>query len=106
MGLWTWLKELPEPDYHDIANMKIGEIRQPIRAVHGNNLKAARPIEAQEVKRVVAVFAYKGGMIQYKKALALWQHGKALYPEWITDADKPSLVPESWKDLSVSDTDN
>ena len=106
MWLWTRLKELLEPDYHQIANMAIGDIRQPIRAVHGRNLDAARPIEAGEVKRVISVFAHKGGMVEYKKALALWQHGKALYPEWVTDADKPAYVPECWKNLSIPNTDN
>lgn len=106
MGLKTRLKELFEPNYHQIAHTVIGEIRQPIRAVHGRTLETARLIEAKEMKRVISVYANKGGKVEYKKALALWQHGKALYPEWITDADKPSYVQECWKCPSIPDTDS
>ena len=44
----------------------------------------------------------QGGLENYKYALAMWQIYKALYPEWITDEDKPKLVKVYWKTSGFS----
>lgn len=106
MGLLSRLKEwLEEPySYKSVAEDSVGYVRQTVRSVHGNDLEVTRPLEANRLKKIISSAANKGGKTQYKKALAIWQHGKALYPEWITDVDKPTLVPEYWKDPRIPDT--
>ena len=42
----------------------------------------------------------------HKYAMARWQIFKALYPEWITEADKPKLVKKFWKDIPDADPES
>ena len=41
----------------------------------------------------------QGGLENHKYALAMWQISKALYPDTVTDADRPTLAREVWKDI-------
>lgn len=98
MGRWQrWKEWWTEPNYRELANKRIKSVRQTTQAHHGTNPDIVRPLEAERLKSDIRAYADQGGKHAYKHALALWQISKALYGEWISDADKPTFVPEYWK---------
>ncbi len=62
-----------------------------------NNLDMVRSKEAEKLKFYIRCMSEQGGLEVHKHALARWQIFKALYPEWITDTDRPEFIPECWK---------
>ena len=104
MGLWARIQEYfeePYDKYQMSANVILAHVRKQVRGKYGeNNLDMVRSKEAEKLKFYIRCMSEQGGLEMYKHALARWQIYKALYPEWITDADKPEFVKECWKDLS------
>ena len=47
------------------------------------------------VRRICEVYR-QGGEDNYRYALALWQIGNAVYPEYVTKKDRPQLVKNLW----------
>ena len=101
MGLWTRINEsLEEPYdvYQRSAHRTLGEVRKYVRGKYGDDLDIVRPKEADKLKYHIRCMSEQGGLEKYKYALARWQIFKAIYSEWITDADRPEFVKECWKD--------
>ena len=102
MGLWARLCEWHESGMEEPNNYRaftlsvINDIHLDVRACSGDSSDDLRPIEALRLKEEIRACSERGGKINYRKAVALWQHGKVLYAEWITDEDKPAFV-ERWK---------
>ena len=46
----------------------------------------------------------QGGESAYREALALWQKGKALYPEYVSDGAYPEYVEKLWE-LPLADAE-
>ena len=102
MGLLTKLKGFskePYDRYQLSAHKVLEDTRNRIRQKYGQDPEVARPLEAEELKFRIRGMVEQGGLENYKHAMARWQIFRALYPEWITDADKPEFVTESWKNL-------
>lgn len=76
-----------------------GRVQREILELHGGTRASRRKHEAAELKLYIPAICEQGGFENYKYALAMWQIYKALYPEWITDEDRPMLVKAFWKDL-------
>ena len=101
MGLWARINEsLEEPydEYQRNANVILAHVRKRVRGKYGDDLDIVRPKEAEKLKFYIRCMSEQGGLENYKYALARWQIFKALYPEWITDADRPEFVKELWKE--------
>ena len=98
MGLWARINGEDLYDkYAKSAHETLGQVRKDVRRKYGNNLDTVRPKEAEELKLNIRRVNEQGGIEIHKHALARWQVFKALYPEWITDADRPELIPKSWE---------
>ena len=102
MGFWNNFHEFIEGSYDKYtinAHETVERMRQRVRSKYGTDRDIVRPKEAEELKFCISAMNERGGLELHKRALAMWQVFKALYPEWITDADKPKFVKECWKDL-------
>ena len=101
MGLLARLRRRfgdPYDRYQMSAHEALARVRQRVRGKYGDDRDVIRPMEAKELKANIRYMNEQGGLEMHKYALARWQIFKALYPEWITDADRPELIPECWKD--------
>ena len=101
MGLLTGLRRRfgdPYDKYQMRAHEELGRVRKIVRGKYGDDRDTVRPLEAEALKFRIRCMSEQGGFEMYKHALARWQIYKALYPEWITDADRPEFTPECWKD--------
>ena len=102
MGFWNNFHEFIEGTYDDYmvnAHEELKRVRQLVRSKYGDDRDIVRPKEAEELKFRIRVMNDQGGKEMHKYAMARWQVFKAFYPEWITDADRPELKPQSWRDL-------
>ena len=100
MGRWARIRssfEYPYDKYAKSAHETLEEVRKDVRGKYGNDLDIVRPKEAEELKFRIRCVNEQGGWDMHKYALARWQIYKALYPEWITDADRPEFISECWK---------
>ncbi len=101
MGLWARIQgyfEDPYDVYQRNAFKMLDLARKQGRGKYGeNNLDMVRSIEAKELKFYIRCMNEQGGLEVYKHALARWQIYKALYPEYITDADRPEFISPCWK---------
>ena len=74
-------------------------IRVRIRREHGGDPKIVRPLEAEELKRLMHSMAARGDR-DYDRvyAMEMWRLGKKEYPDLITDTDRPvpTVCPSSW----------
>ena len=77
--------------------MILAHVRKQVRGKYGDNPDIVNPKVAEELKFYIRCMSEQGGLENYKYALARWQIFKAIYPEWITDADKPGFVDPCWK---------
>ena len=103
MGLWARINEsFEEPDdkYERSANATLERTRKYIHGKYGNDRDVVRPKEAEELKFHIRAVNEQGGLDMHKYAMARWQIFKALYPEWIAEADRPEFVPKTWQTLS------
>ena len=106
MGLWAEIKsafeyEEPYDKYVRSAYTMLKLVRKEVRGKHKRkniNLDVVRPKEAEKLKFYIKCMSEQGGLNNYKYALARWQIYKALYPEYITDTDRPEFIAECWKD--------
>ena len=87
--------------YARSAHNTLERVRKRVRNKYGNDLDITRPKEAVELKSCIKYMNEQGGVEVYKYALARWQIFKALYPEWIMDADRLEFVSECWKNPSI-----
>ena len=102
MGLWAKICDSIEGPYDEYiinAHEALERVRQRVRSKYGINRDIVRPKEAEELKFCIRCMNEQGGKEMHKHALARWQVFKALYPEWITDADRPEFIHQLWKDL-------
>ena len=101
VGLWDRIFESFESyDKYEISAHEAVELaRKHVRSKYGDNRDITRPKEAEELKFYIRGMSEQGGLENYKHALARWQIFKALYPEWITDADRPEFISQVWKNL-------
>ena len=102
MGLLARINESFEgtdDKYERSANATLERTRKYIHGKYGDDRDIVRPKEAEELKFRIRVMNDQGGKEMHKYAMARWQVFKAFYPEWITDADRPELKPQSWRDL-------
>ena len=102
MGLWNIISGHHKAIYDRYAwnaHETVERVRKDMRRKYGDNPDIVRPKEAEELKSCIKRINEQGGLGTHKYALARWQIFKALYPEWITDADRPEFIPEAWKDL-------
>ena len=100
MGLWVRIRgsfEDPYDRYARSAHDTLERVRSRIRGKYGDDWDIVRPKEAEELKFSIRYMSEQGGLEVYKYALARWQIFKALYPEWITDADRPKFISECWR---------
>lgn len=105
MGLLAGLRgrlEEPYDKYQRSAHRALELVRKNIREKYGDDRDTVRPLEAEMLKFHISGMSEQGGLEVYKHALARWQIFRALYPEWITDADRPEFTPECWKNPSHS----
>ena len=103
MGLWARIQksfEEPYDKYQRSANVILAHVRKQVRGKYGDNPDIVNPKVAEELKFYIRCMSEQGGLEVYKHALARWQIFKAIYPEWITDADRPEFISEGWKNLS------
>ena len=101
MGLWARISEGFEDPYDEYmrdSHAALARVRNRIRKKYGDDRDVVRPKEAEELKFRIRCMNEQGGLEMHKHALARWQIFKALYPEWITDADRPEFISQSWKD--------
>ena len=101
MGLWAKIQESfeePYDEYQRNTHMILAYVRKQVRGKYGDDLDIVRPKEAEKLKFYIRCMSEQGGLEKYKYALSRWQMFKALYPEWITDADRPEFVDPCWKD--------
>ena len=102
MRLWARISGFfvyPYDKYTVNAHETVESVRQRVRSKYGDDRDTVRPKEAEELKFCIRAMNERGGMEFHKYALAMWQVFKALYHEWITDADRPEFISEAWKDL-------
>ena len=100
MGLWAKICEAFEEPYDEYirnAHTALNRVRKRVRKKYGDDRDIVRPKEAEELKFCIKCMNEQGGLEMHKHALARWQVFKAMYPEWITDADKPKFIPQCWK---------
>ena len=105
MGLWDIISgacdepyDEPYDRYARSAHLELERVRKDVRGKYSDDLDIVRPKEAEKLKFHIRFMYEQGGLENYKYALARWQIFKALYPEWITDADKPVFIDECWID--------
>ena len=104
MGLLAEIKSaFGYEEHYDIYQINafemLSDARRRVRGKYGDdNLDMVRPKEAETLKFYIRCMNEQGGLEVYKHAMARWQIYKALYPEYITDADKPEFVDPCWKD--------
>ena len=101
MGLWDAIFGSCEEQYDRYerkAHRDVEYARKLIRCKYGDNSDITRQKEAEALKEHVKCVNEQGGLEKHKYALAGWQIFKALYPEWITDADRPNFVSKCWDD--------
>ena len=101
MGLWDIINgacDEPYDKYARNAHKMWAHVRKDVRGKYGDDPDIARPKEAEVLKFYTRYMNEQGGLEVYKHALARWQIYKALYPERITDADRPEFISELWKD--------
>ena len=100
MGLWARISgsfEDPDDKYSRSAEETLERVHKYVRKKYGDDREIFRPKEAEELKFHIRCVNEQGGWDMHKYALARWQIFKALYPEWITDADRPEFISECWK---------
>ena len=102
MGLWAKINGAFEDEdtydkYARSAHVAVEHARKRMRSKYGDDRDVVRPKEAEVLKFYIKGMSEQGGLENHKYALARWQIFKALYPEWITDADKPKFIPQCWK---------
>ena len=100
MGLWAKIQESfeePYDEYQRSAHEMLVLAHKDVRGKYGDDRDTVRPKEAERLKFYIRCMNEQGGLENYKHALARWQIFKALYPEWITDADRPELISPCWK---------
>ena len=109
MGLLARINESFEgtdDKYERSANATLERTRKYIHGKYGDDRDIVRPKEAEELKFHIKAVNEQGGLDMHKYAMARWQIFKALYPEWITEADKPKLVKKFWKDIPDADPES
>ena len=101
MGFLEWLLREPYDKYALFARDQIELIRRDVVRQYGDSTgpNACKVGEACKV-RIISINE-QGGVESHKYALALWQISKALHPNIVTDADRPTLIKEVWKDLDI-----
>ena len=95
--LWGFLSGCYDKYQTDAYYLR-GRVQWEMLQMHGGTRASRRKHEAAELKLYIPAMYEQGGIENYKYALAMWQTYKALYPEWITDEDRPRLVKACWKD--------
>ena len=106
MGLWAKINGAFEDEdtydkYARSAYVAVEHARKRMRSKYGDDRDVVRPKEVEVLKFYIKGMSEQGGLENYKYALARWQIFKALYPEWITDADRPEVMDQAWKDPSL-----
>lgn len=97
MSFWDWLFREPYDKYALFAREQIELIRLNDAGPYSANQNARKEGIACKVR--IASINWQGGLENHKYALAMWQISKALYPDAVTDADRPTLAREVWKDI-------
>ena len=87
----------PYDRYQTKAHYLRGRVQLEMAQMRGGTRASRREHEAAELKLYIPAMYEQGELENYKYALAMWQIYKALYPEWITDEDRPKLVKGRWK---------
>ena len=90
----------PYDKYARNAHTILEGVRKEVRGKYGDNPDTVRPKVAEGLKFYIRCMSEQGGLENYKYALARWQIFKAIYPEWITDADRPEFIAEIWQNPS------
>ena len=80
--------------FRAFAKKEIERIKDECGVV-GNDRKMEK-VGAMIVLRIREVYM-QGGKTNYKYALALWQIGNAVYPEYVTQKDYPQIVENLWE---------
>ena len=102
VGLWARISESfeePYDEYQKNAHMILENVRKQVRGKYGDDPDIVRPRVAEELKFYIRCMSEQGGLENYKYALARWQIFKAIYPEWITDSDRPELIAKIWENV-------
>ena len=103
MGMLDWFRN-PYDKYQRKAYYLRGRVQQEMLQIHCGTRASRRKHEAMELKIYISAMYKQGGLENYKYALAMWQIYNALYPEWITDVDKPKYIKGCWENLSYANT--
>ena len=100
MGFWDRVNDALgfQDPFERNACLMVESVRKRIRREYGDDLKVTRPLEAEELKSQIMAKNEQGGRYVHKQALAYWQIFKAVYPEWITEDDKPEFISQCWRD--------
>lgn len=105
MGFWDGVRDrlgIDDP-FAAEAHRVVARVRRQVRSVHGRDPEVVRPLEAAELKLHISGKNEQGGLHVHKQALAYWQIFRAVYPEWITEADRPKFTAECWRDPTLKE---
>lgn len=78
-------------DYPEYMGKKIAVIRRDVRARHPQPSEYI-PIEAQRIRNEIRIRNETGDLMAHTEATALWELAMQMYPEHITETDKPILL--------------
>lgn len=67
----------------------VGDIRRTVRATYPDPAEAI-PIEIKRLKNEIRITYDEGGDVAEREALYMWEVVQRLYPEQITESDKPA----------------
>lgn len=97
-----WLDKIRQwdagPKYEKSAKRELEKIQQKVRRKYGDYDESQHHIVAGLCKDRIRQINEQGGAENNRYALALWQISKALYPTWIADDDRPTVVKQCWLD--------
>lgn len=79
------------PADKEVAGSVIGAIRRSVRA-HHTCIVDVTHIEAKAIKTEIRIKMEEGGVEAYVDALNIWKVATKLYPPYITEDDKPTLI--------------
>ena len=91
MGFLEWLRG---DKYAVHAQMEFNQMKANLGVTNKDRKKEA--MGAALVIRIREMYR-QGGEMNHRYAVALWQIGNALYPEYVTEKDYPQFVPKRWE---------
>lgn len=95
MGLLDWLVGSYDVD-KDHASRRLAKLRSRCDCKYERGTDEYDKWMGDELKLEISSTNLQGGKRMHKRAVAMWQLYRALYPKHITDKEYPKLTKKAW----------